>query len=597
LPDISELNGTAVLNVREFDRLSIELPGAFLLDTYTGAAAAYSVRQLKSGVTVAMRVRRSLPTGSPGADDEADVGFYNGIVSLDSAISNASVGVTATTLGEFLNVGTVNGTTYTNPDSLTATAACFVDEWKDQSGNGIHMEQSNPGSQPFIRSAVANTDLELENGRPILRASAGDNLTTTGITLTTANTFFFAGTQSINTSANVCAMDGNPLYRTSSGATTAVTFGFSPTPVYYHDGVLQSTTPTRDEGYTFLSGGDRLLTSVFGSRAGTDFLLGSEVGQNMAHTHEYVLWLTDQTSPTNNRPGIEANINAEYLLYQPTDQPTSGFLYDYGSATGGTDAAAAYSVRQLSDKAVLCMRVRRDLGAGNPGTDDEINIGFDANGDIDAQAISDFCRNGTGYVTRWWDQSTNGNHADQPVGGTGSNTSQPVIYSGAKVITENGKPALDFDGSNDYLQLSNLGTVSALSCFQVAKTIQTQYGGVLHCTANLNTMHQPLGTNLYDNLGTTGRVGPIAVGTDMESQYLYSTSSTGTKTVRLNGSQIHSSSQTVGIGTADHYIGLGYYTISDFYKGNIQEVILYASDQSGNFTGIETNINGFFSIF
>ena len=67
-----------------------------------------------------MRVRRD--TGGTGDDDEADIAFDTSLtdptISLDSAISNASAGVTATTLGQFLNVGTVNGTTYTNPDSF-----------------------------------------------------------------------------------------------------------------------------------------------------------------------------------------------------------------------------------------------------------------------------------------------------------------------------------------------------------------------------------------------------------------------------------------------------------------------------------------------
>ena len=114
-------------SVAEIDGLTISSGPAFtgLLDTYTGAAAGYSVRQLKSGVTVAMRVRRDT-AGGTGDDKEADVAFDTSLtdpaISLDSAISNASVGVTATTLGQFLNVGTVNGTTYTNPDSLTVTA-------------------------------------------------------------------------------------------------------------------------------------------------------------------------------------------------------------------------------------------------------------------------------------------------------------------------------------------------------------------------------------------------------------------------------------------------------------------------------------------
>ena len=98
-----------------------------------------------------MRVRRET-AGGTGDDDEADIAFDSGVISLDSAISNASALVTATTLGQFLNVGTVGGTTYSNPDSLTVTASCFVDEWKDQSGNANHAEQTAFGSQPQIHS-------------------------------------------------------------------------------------------------------------------------------------------------------------------------------------------------------------------------------------------------------------------------------------------------------------------------------------------------------------------------------------------------------------------------------------------------------------
>ena len=143
-------------------------PEEFLLDTYTGAAAGYSTRRLASSATVLMRVRRET-AGGTGDDDEADVAYdSNNELSLDSAISNASAGVTATTLGQFLNVGTVNGTTYTNPDSLTVTASCFVDEWKDQSGNANHAEQTVPAQQPQIHSGTVNTDLITENGKPAM---------------------------------------------------------------------------------------------------------------------------------------------------------------------------------------------------------------------------------------------------------------------------------------------------------------------------------------------------------------------------------------------------------------------------------------------
>ena len=53
---------------------------------------------------------------------------------------------------------------------------------------------------------------------------------------------------------------------------------------------------------------------------------------------EFLIWNSNESS---NFSGIEENINSDYLIYQPTDAPTSGLLADY------TGAAAAYSVRQL----------------------------------------------------------------------------------------------------------------------------------------------------------------------------------------------------------------------------------------------------------
>ena len=175
--NIAKVDGATSSNIAKVDGLDfVTFTG--LLDTYTGAAAGYSVRQLKTGVTVAMRVRRDT-AGGTGDDDEADVAFDTSLtdptISLDSAISNASAGVTATTLGQFLNVGTVGGTTYTNPDSLSGTASCFVDEWKDQSGNANHAAQATFGNQPQIHSGTVNTDLITENGKPALQYDGSDD--------------------------------------------------------------------------------------------------------------------------------------------------------------------------------------------------------------------------------------------------------------------------------------------------------------------------------------------------------------------------------------------------------------------------------------
>ncbi len=190
MPDISELNGTAINNVAEFDGLTVT-------EAVVGPtpSVAFSLRQLPttyglslySGVVV--RVRRET-AGGTGDDDEADISFDTSLttpaISLDSSVSNASSGVTATTLGQFLNVGTVGGTTYTNPDSLTGTAEGLVVTWKDQSSNSYHATNSTQAEQPQIHTGLSSTDLNQEGGKPCIQfKSTGSRLFFTTVSTTT----------------------------------------------------------------------------------------------------------------------------------------------------------------------------------------------------------------------------------------------------------------------------------------------------------------------------------------------------------------------------------------------------------------------------
>lgn len=170
--NIAKVDGATSSNIAKVDGLDfVTFTG--LLDTYTGAAAAYSIRQLKSGVTIAMRVRRDT-AGGTGDDDEADVAFdtslTNPTISLDSAVSNFSATSNATNLGQFLNA-----TGYTDADSLTVVADGFADEWKDQSGNGLDADQATFGSQPQIFDSTSPTDLITENGKPAVEFDGSDD--------------------------------------------------------------------------------------------------------------------------------------------------------------------------------------------------------------------------------------------------------------------------------------------------------------------------------------------------------------------------------------------------------------------------------------
>ena len=340
MPDISKINALAIGSVAKVDGLAkasildidgVAVPSAFtgLLDTYTGAAAGYSVRQLKGGVTICMRVRRTTASGG-GSNDEADVAFDTSLatptISLDSAISNASVGVTATILGEFLNVGTVGGTTYSNPDSLTVTASCFVDEWKDQSGNGNHATQPTGTSQPQIHSGVSGTDLISKGGKPALEwdNAGGENFDIVGLTMTSktvAMVFEPLGTTSRALSS----------YAGSGGLGDEILIDKSGTSIRYYDGGLSASasgaTANRTLIYAYrnassigvaFDGGTYTTASTPNSNANTnDISIGEDNGGGAAeppgYHQEVILWSSDYS--TTNRTAIETDINGFFTIF------------------------------------------------------------------------------------------------------------------------------------------------------------------------------------------------------------------------------------------------------------------------------------------
>ena len=616
MPDISKINAVAVADIEKLDSilaaniekvngLTFATAPAFtgLLDTYTGATAAYSVRQLKSGVTVAMRVRRET-AGGTGDDEEADVAFdtsfTNPTISLDSAISNASAGVTATTLGQFLNVGTVppynGGLAFSDPDNLVNTASCFVDEWKDQSGNANHAEQSTHGSQLQIHSGTVDTDLEQEGGNPALLGNGSTNFAGVNDSSINLNDFgVFAVCRHTDTVTSFRASVGlrgaanaTLNYRTSQQSYAGSTYGTVANNTTFNLSSIYADNASSD-AQGFFNQSQIFSTTPVSAAISTLWVANTGgVGSTFWNgTIQEAIFFSSSTKA--DHTDIETNINTEYLIYQPTDAPTSGLLADY------TGAAAAYSVRQLSDKAILCMRIRRDMGTGNPGDDDEINIGFDANGDLDTQAIADFCGTGTGWVTRWWDQSVNSNHADQATA-----ASQPQIYNGSAVLTLNGKPYVNFvfagsSGTSLLTPSTSWSTAGELEFFSV---FQNNSGvGNQETWSNASVrFFTGAGTNIVNTAAgnLTYTLSKIA----NQNLFVYEHNSTA-RTVYIDGTQDATSASPANVSTTSSIAAIG-----RRYNGNeghasvgFQELIHYPINQSTNRTGIESDINTYFSIY
>ena len=149
------LNGSSI-EVEDGVVISVILCVGYLLDTYPGAAAGYSVRRLAVATTTLLRVRRDTG-GAAGDDDEANVAYdSNNELSLDSPITPDTG--SSTTLGEFVGLGT-------NPDGLASPADAFVVTWTDQSGNANDATQATLVDQPQVITAGV---IEVDNGKPAL---------------------------------------------------------------------------------------------------------------------------------------------------------------------------------------------------------------------------------------------------------------------------------------------------------------------------------------------------------------------------------------------------------------------------------------------
>lgn len=321
MPDISELNGTAIDNVAEFDGLTVA--------GVSSPEAAYSVRLLGSGVGIssytgpAMRVRRVTGAGNTGNDDEADVAFDTSLatptISLDSPVSNFSAGGSnATTLGEFLNVGTVppynGGLAFSNPDSLTGTASCFVDEWKDQSGNANHATQSTPASQPQIHSGTVDTDLITENGKPAVKPLGNGDQFEKGITGVTAQYAFgvVKTTDSLNSILLTGASTANIYVLQAVNGSTSAASESGRVNNYYKNG--SSYSPANGDAVN----DDTLNQTLYAIDMVGNAISNTSIGYAWATsrcmyiTQEIVIWNSDQSS---NRTGIETDINGFFGIY------------------------------------------------------------------------------------------------------------------------------------------------------------------------------------------------------------------------------------------------------------------------------------------
>jgi hypothetical protein len=283
-------------------------------------------------------------------------------------------------------------------------------------------------------------------------------------------------------------------------------------------------------------------------------------------------------------------------------------LLDESFATGAT---AAYSLRKLKSSASKAVRVRED--SGNTETD----VGFSGS-TLDTTALLNHCGSANGFVTIWYDQSGNGNDASNATA-----AEQPKIYDASSgLITENGKAAIQFDGSTNVLSLSKSGVYDAdvFTLTMVYRTLSTQasqriydargLGGTtddvghtlrfynsasflfsdlseaMNCNSN-SSLNQEI-RNILWNADSNNSTSELR--TEVNNNGLINPSLTGVGTVSNNPASVYIDVKGGDVVT----IGASNESTDQYFHGNLQEMIFIPNKEV---TKMNDELNSFYSIY
>lgn len=265
-------------------------------------------------------------------------------------------------------------------------------------------------------------------------------------------------------------------------------------------------------------------------------------------------------------------------------------------------AAAAYSLRQLQSGSYPVVRVRRD----NDNAEQDFTAAEVSDGTLAAWVGA----GNDGFVRTWYDQSGNGNNAQQAIAAR-----QPKIVDNGALVAEGGKTAIDFDGSDDGLDTATtVANAGDTTVFVISKADESEdafrfvagqwLGGssrkwnLIYSSSFFKQDSLYFGTNDGTNNNT-----PSITGNNDSLVQKLSTGIAKSTSTELFVNQVSAGVQSCsGLESTAIKLFIGYQfnppsSYGSFMDGKIQEIIVYPSDQSANRIAIEANINAHYSIY
>ena len=266
-------------------------------------------------------------------------------------------------------------------------------------------------------------------------------------------------------------------------------------------------------------------------------------------------------------------------------------------------ATVAYSLRKLKTGQTRAIRVRRSSDNA------EQDIGFVGN-ELDTVSLLSFCGVGNGFVTTWYDQSGNGYNATQ-----GAQANQPQIVSNGLVITENGKPAVSFNGAaflESATSGTGTGTYSGAMTIFFAGRRSTASGGVYFCERRSNLIKTfsfavtlsityitsdgaNISSNQWISLATYNLTSNFFLSVQKHTPGIMDTLFINGVAATVLGDPGVASSIT---GQNGFIVGKRPEPLIDAnWNSPISELLVYNTDQTSNRTAIESNINTHYTIY
>jgi hypothetical protein len=207
------------------------------------------------------------------------------------------------------------------------------------------------------------------------------------------------------------------------------------------------------------------------------------------------------------------------------------------------------------------------------------------------------------FVTTWYDQSGNARNATQ-----GTQANQPQIVSSGSLLTVNTKPTLLFDGTNDVLINNSMNySKENISILMVNKRINSSnhsigYGPLTptpnagFIMANLNIRSgldgRPTGAAYFSvNSSLPGTINQILQFNICTTTNMFA-SSNGT-----NFTNLAISTPEIKYDPTNHINIAAILSVNLYYNCNVQEIVIYPTNETSNKLGLETNINTHYAIY